>query len=77
MSFFMLHVDDLVFTNDVTEEVMAVLAKGTPVTQHWKTKEYSVESMSSSYANLVPFSAGLMAQAVLNRATADEEAKNS
>jgi hypothetical protein len=56
---------------------MAVLSKGTPVTQHWKTKEYSVESMSSSYANLVPFSAGLMAQAVLNRATADEEAKNS
>ena len=72
MSFFMLHADDLVFTND-----MAVLSKGTPVTQHWKTKEYSVESMSSSYANLVPFSAGLMAQAVLNRATADEEAKNS
>jgi hypothetical protein len=77
MSFFMLETSDLVFPADMAEEVMELVQKGTTVSQHWKTKEFTIESTRSSNTALVPFSAASMAQAVLNKAASDEEAKNA
>lgn len=77
MSYFILRADDLVFPDEMAVEIMAMLAKGTPVNKHWSTKEFTVEDMTNSNASLVPFPAASYAQAVLNRANADEEARNS
>ena len=77
MSYFMLRADDLVFPAEMATEIMELLEKGTPVNKHWKTKEFTVQDMSNSNASLSPFSASSYAQAVLNRANEDEEARNS
>lgn len=75
MSFFMLETSDLVFPADMAEEVMELIQKGTTVAQHWKSKEFTIVPTRSSNTALVPFPATIMAQAVLNKAAEDEEAK--